>query len=269
MATGVAATIAVFSIAFLAIVACLAWRALSLDIRLREERRRSRALAEAVRTVAEAASDGEAATQAALFQAMGRLIPCRLFLYFRADGDFLRCVDGWGAAARAWRGVRLQRDGVENVVTLAARTGRTQVLSGPGGLRPLVPEEPRSLALAIRYRDRISGVLYAGGLARVPEMESVELVAALCAAGAGALEAAARVEHHVSEATTDGLTGLLTPRAFRLRLARDLAAVHRHGSFQARQRSLRPRCRRCALAFDGADPARVLRRRACRDRAQR
>ncbi|TAM85954.1 GGDEF domain-containing protein, partial [bacterium] len=229
MATGGAtAGLAVLSLALLALAVFITRHVFILRRSLREERVRSRTLADAVRDVAQASADGGLAARAALFASVARLLPARLLLYFRADGELLSCVDGWGPTAPAWRGVRLQRDGVENVVTAAARTGCTHVLSdGRGALRPLVPEEQRSLALAIRHRDRLRGVLYAGGLATVPPSEAIELATLLSTACAGALEAAARIEHHVTEAITDGLTGLLTPRAFRLRLTRALApAAH-------------------------------------------
>jgi len=223
MATGVVAALSL-TVALAALPAALlvrraaAWRA-----QARAERARSRALAEAMREVAHAAADGEAAARAALFRTVARLLPCRLLLYFRAEGELLRCADGWGATAPAWRDVRLQRDGAENVVASAARTGRAQVLTAePGSPRPLVPEEPRSLALPIHHRDRLCGVLYAGGLARAPVAGALELATLLGEACGGALEAASRIERHVSEATTDGLTGLLTPRAFRVRLAREM-----------------------------------------------
>ncbi|TAM76365.1 GGDEF domain-containing protein [bacterium] len=234
MATGAAtAGIAVFSIALLVLAAVMARRVFVLRGSLRDERVRSRALADAVREVAQASADGEAAARAALFASVARLLPARLLLYFRADDGLLHCVDGWGPTASAWRGVRLQRDGIENVVTMAARTGCTQVLGGSGGtVRPLVPEQQRSLALAIRHRDRLCGVLYAGGLPAPPASEAVELATLLSTACAGVLEAAARIEHHVAEAITDGLTGLLTPRAFRLRLTRALAPVA-HDRFAA------------------------------------
>ena len=234
MATGGAtAGLAVLSLALLALAALMTRRVFVLRRSLRDERVRSRALADAVRDVAQASADGELAARAALFASVARLLPARLLLYFRADDELLCCVDGWGPTAPAWRGVRLQRDGAENVVTAAARTGCTHVLSEScGTLRPLVPEEQRSLALAIRHRDRLRGVLYAGGLAMVPPSEAIELATLLSTACAGALEAAARIEHHVTEAITDGLTGLLTPRAFRLRLTRALAPAS-HDRFAA------------------------------------
>ncbi|MDE2572400.1 MAG: GGDEF domain-containing protein, partial [bacterium] len=197
--------------------------------RLGEERSRSRALAEAVREVAQAAADGEAAARAALFHAVARLVPCQLLLFFRAEREDLLCTDGLGATAAAWRGVCLRRDEGENVVALAARTGRAQFSSRGRGTatQPLVPDAPRSMALAIFHRDRLCGVLYAGGLARSPNADSIELATLLGEACGGTLEAASRIERHVAEATTDGLTGLLTPRAFRARLAEELAPAAR------------------------------------------
>ncbi|TAM60534.1 GGDEF domain-containing protein [bacterium] len=228
MAAGVATVwIVVLSIALSASAAFMLRRLFVLRRSLREERLRGRALADAVREVAQASAEGEAAARGALFAAVARLLPARLLLYFQADGELLRCVDGWGPTAPAWRGVQLLRDGAGNVVTLAASTGCAQVLRTGGAVRPLIPEQRCAAALVIRHRDRLCGVLYAGGLPTAPTPEALELATLLSTACAGALEAGARIERHVTEAITDGLTGLLTPRAFRLRLARALApAAH-------------------------------------------
>ena len=194
-------------------------RALRLRVRLLEARQRDRlaamsALAEASRVSPEAVLERVDAGLRALEPAADAV------LVYVPRGDELECVRASGARADAYLGSRLRRDG-DRLPARAARAMHRLRLDANG----VLPTDRDAIALPIRDGDGILGVVYLGSARAAIERADalVETVERAAPAYALALERA----RDRRSATYDGLTGLLTPHAFRARLREALSEARR------------------------------------------
>jgi len=213
-------------LAALAFAVAFAWawmrsRALIVRVRLLEARER-----ESIAMLTELAAAARSSPDAVLervARALGELEPAiDAVLAYVPDGEDLVCTLARGARAEPFAGARVRRDG-ESAPARAARSHHRE-----RGLARVVPGECDGIALPLLDADRLVAVFYAS--AREPLRRTEPL--ARCVARAEPAFALARERaSDVRDATFDGLTGLLTARAFRSRLKDALGSAGRaHGS---------------------------------------
>lgn len=133
---------------------------------------------------------------------------------FVPEGNDLTCIFAGGARAEHYEGLRLQRDSSCAIPAQAAAAGHRARAAAGGAL---IPTDRRALAVPMRVDDEVRAVVYvssAGTNGAFDEDAIVRTIEHASAPWAIALER----EADRSDATYDGLTGLLTPRAFRARL---------------------------------------------------
>lgn len=208
----------------LAVVACAAIgaavatsriRVLQLRLRLLEARERS-----GIALLAELAACARISPHAVLERlavAVADLDPAiDAVLAYVPDGEELLCGTSFGPRAGAFRGHRVRRDGASAPARAAAARHRI-VATGA-----LIPGDGDALAIPLLDGDRVLAVVYAAGARGSIRRDDA---APLCIARAAPSYAlAVERARDVREATFDGLTGLLTPRAFRSRLREVLSA---------------------------------------------
>lgn len=133
---------------------------------------------------------------------------------FVPDGNDLACIFAGGVRAEHFEGLRLQRDTSCALPAQAAAAGH-RARGEAGGV--LIPTDRRAIAVPMRVDDDVRAVVYvssAGTNGPFDEDAIVRTIEHASAPWAIALER----EADRSDATYDGLTGLLTPRAFRAKL---------------------------------------------------
>jgi diguanylate cyclase (GGDEF)-like protein len=141
-------------------------------------------------------------------------------MVFEPQGEELVCVCADGSRAQYFERLRLRRDAREFLPSRAAIDGHRAV--GADGV--VVPTDRRALAVPMRDRVGLRAVIYASsGLAEPLEGEEAVISAIEYAGSAYGL--ALDWEATRSDATYDGLTGLLTPRAFRERLRDEVSRL--------------------------------------------
>jgi diguanylate cyclase (GGDEF)-like protein len=206
-------------------------------VALKRRRRRAAAISfertrdEAVRAVTSLVEASRTSSDAVLHELQTRLqhidgnLDCMLI--FTIAGDELRCAFSGGSRAEHYRQLALRRDDERALPAIAARLG-CRVLAPSGGA-VLLPTDRRALAVPMIDGRVLRCVAYASspcdrGIA-MPE----QLVRAISAATLPYSIAIER-ESDRADATHDGLTGLLGPRAFRQRLHEQLAVPHAAGT---------------------------------------
>ncbi len=134
------------------------------------------------------------------------------------NGEELECVYADGARVEHYSGVRLRRDTSDYLPSRAALAGHRA--SGTDGV--LVPTDRCALAVPMTDAVGLRAVIYASSSA-VDELMGEETIVRTIEHAAMPYVIALERELARADATYDGLTGLLTPRAFRNRLRGEIA----------------------------------------------
>jgi len=190
-------------------------RDLRLRVRLLEARERDRL--DGMSALAEASRVSPEAVLALVDAALRAIEPgADAFLCYVPRGDELECVRASGARTEAYLASRLRRDG-DRLPARAARALHRARLQDDG----VLPTDLDAIALPFRDGDELLGVAYlASARSSIERPDAlVEAVERAAPAYALALERA----RDRRSATFDGLTGLLTPHAFRARLRETIA----------------------------------------------
>ncbi len=215
------------AISALALVASLtalaAWRAHG---RLRDRhahidalRARETYVLDATRDFMEASRISSDAVIARLAESVRRRDPALdTFLLFAPEGEELACTYADGARAHYYRSMRLRRDGGEALPSLAACAGHRIA----GVDRPLVPNDRSALAVPMADRGGLHAVVYVSSCTASRSCDEETIVRTIEHA-ASPFALAIERESARAEATYDGLTGLMTPRALRERLREEIA----------------------------------------------
>jgi diguanylate cyclase (GGDEF)-like protein len=130
-------------------------------------------------------------------------------LAFVPDGNDLRCRFASGARVEHYGRTAIARDDDRLLAARAAQAGHRA--SGTGGL--LVPTDRRAIAVPMTTSAGLHAVVYAS--TRGDEALDDDAVVRCIEQAASPFALALEREAKLAEATYDGLTGLLTPRAFR------------------------------------------------------
>jgi len=190
-------------------------RRLGLRVRLLEARERDRL--DGMSALAEASRVSPEAVLALVDAALRALEPgADAFLCYVPSGDELECVRASGARTEAYVGSRIRRDG-DRLPARAARASHRVRLRDDG----VLPNDRDAIAAPLRDGDGVLGVVYlASARSHLERPDAlVEAVERAAPAYALALERA----RDRRSATYDGLTGLLAPHAFRVRLRETIA----------------------------------------------
>lgn len=137
------------------------------------------------------------------------------FLAFAPTGEELECVYAHGPRVEHYSRVRLRRDANEFLPARAALAGHRATATMDEGM--MIPTDRRALAVPMHDESGLRAVIYVSssdGAALATEDTIVRTIEHAVSPYAVALER----EADRADATYDGLTGLLTPRAFRARL---------------------------------------------------
>ena len=169
---------------------------------------------EAIGTLLEASRRSSDAVIEALAQTVSSRDPAiDAVLAFRPSGDELECTFARGPRVEHYAGVRLRRDCDEYLPARAALAGHRA--SGYEGV--LVPTDRHALAVPIREGGNLRAVIYLSSSC-AEAIDGEDAIVRAIEHAAAPYTIALERELARADATYDGLTGLLTPRAFRNRL---------------------------------------------------
>ncbi|MHB8178029.1 MAG: GGDEF domain-containing protein [Vulcanimicrobiaceae bacterium] len=149
-------------------------------------------------------------------------------LIFEQRDEALHCVHARGAGGEYYEGLTLPIDG-ESLAARAAYRGCALTLAESSQALAPAHRWALSVPLACSRTDRV--VAYVGA-SWTPDAAAASMLTCLLEDAAAALALARERERDRSEAIFDGLTGLLTPRAFRAEVRRRierLSLVHGAG----------------------------------------
>lgn len=227
-------TIVALSCACVALAA-IAWRYVRLArarlALLRLLDRRESVVLEAVRSLVHASRDSADAVLATLDRVVRDFDPAVDAVFaFEPDHEELACVYASGARTDHVRNVRVPRHDTSSLPARAALLGHRAMLEARE--QALIPTDRYALAVPMLDAGTLRGVVYVSSRERalVAHEAIVQTIAYAGAPYAVALER----EADRAQATYDGLTGLLTPRAFRTllferinrsRLSRDVVSL--------------------------------------------
>ncbi|MEA2688385.1 MAG: hypothetical protein QOD51_992, partial [Candidatus Eremiobacteraeota bacterium] len=222
--------------------AALRWRAAA---RASERARRASraegvAFANAIRRLAGAARDSVRAVREEIASAVRVLAPAvdGVLLYEQHDGALL-CVGAFGARFAYFAGARAAFDDASSLAARAFAAGHH--VAWPGAPAAAVhPGDAAALAVPLTL-DAGRGCVIVAASQRALDAAAVERIVALADHASPAYMIALDRENDRRNAEYDGLTGLLTPRAFRQRL----------GALVERSRFVPPA--RLALVFADTD----------------
>jgi diguanylate cyclase (GGDEF)-like protein len=138
-------------------------------------------------------------------------------LLYEDDGTALRCTAASGDRFAYFAGTSVAKGDRSALVARALVAGHRVTLAD-GTVRPLHPADLAALAVPLA-RDAGKACVLAVASQRVLDGDALERIVTLAAQAAPAYLIALDREHDRHRAEYDGLTGLLTPRAFRQRLA--------------------------------------------------
>jgi diguanylate cyclase (GGDEF)-like protein len=212
-------------LALLAVCAMLAAVAWNLARLLREARVaaervrvRERHAIGTVRTLLEASRRSSADVIACVSAAVREAEPAiDAVLAFVPAGDELMCVYSEGPRVEHYARLAVRRDDDRYLPALAARDGHRAC--GPDGM--LVPTDRSAVAVPMMDRGGLHAVVYASS--RESELSSEDAIVQSIEHATSPYVLALDREHDRADATYDGLTGLLTPRAFRTALREEIA----------------------------------------------
>jgi diguanylate cyclase (GGDEF)-like protein len=198
-------------------------RANALSASVREATRalrRERWLRESAHALADAARRSSAAVLAELDDRLRALDPrFDAVLAFSVIGSELACAYSSGSRSEHFRHLRLRRDDARAMVARAASSRCRVAFNGDGAV---LPSDRNAVAVPL-CDGEVRAVVYASSATYFEAFDDAFVEAIEAAAGPYA--AAIERESDRIDATHDGLTGLLSPRAFRRRLHEELARV--------------------------------------------
>jgi diguanylate cyclase (GGDEF)-like protein len=182
-------------------------------------REREEFVLDAVRELLDASRRSSDAVIEALAQTIRRRDPAiDAVLAFTPSGEELECVFVDGPRAEHYSGVRLRRDAAEYLPSRAALAGHRA--AGCEGV--LIPTDRCGLAVPVADATGLRAVIYASSCA-AEAIDGEEAIVRTIEHAASPYAIALERELACADATYDGLTGLLTPRAFRTRLRDEIA----------------------------------------------
>ncbi|MGZ3507506.1 MAG: diguanylate cyclase [Vulcanimicrobiaceae bacterium] len=202
-------------------------RVRALVLKLDEMERRESSILEGVRVLTAASRDSSAAVLAALDQTLRVLDPTiDDVIVFAPDAEELACIYAAGIRSAHFAGVHVRRDRPDELPAAAACAGHRIELTR--GRRAIIPTDRSALAIPMLDGRGLSAVVYAAS-ARSDRFGDPDALVRIVAQTASPYALAREREADRASATYDGLTGLLTPRAFRNRLQEEVA-IARLGS---------------------------------------
>jgi diguanylate cyclase (GGDEF)-like protein len=139
-------------------------------------------------------------------------------LIFDEEDGQLACVAASGARVMYFTGVRIARSDLRTLPALALARGHRATL-GENGARGFHPADAFAVAVPLRRDAGCASVVYAAAPQTIDD-EALEAVVALADHAGFAYALAHEREAYLRRAEYDALTGLLSPRALRERLAR-------------------------------------------------
>ena len=210
--------------------ALAAWRAQS---RLRERHAyidalhsREEFVLEAMREFIDASRVSSEAVIARLCETIRRREPeIDAMLAFSPRGEELAVFYATGARVEHFESVKVRRDVESTLPARAAAAGHRAV----GSAGTMIPTDRYALAVPMKDRSGLHAVLYCSSTNAFGVAEEDTIVRTIEHA-ASPFALALERESDRADATYDGLTGLLTPRAFRDRLRSDVARMHLRAS---------------------------------------
>jgi diguanylate cyclase (GGDEF)-like protein len=180
-------------------------------------RERDAAVIESMRRLGNAALRSCDDVRAEIDAAVRRIAPAvDAVLLFDDDAAELACTFASGDRVAYFAGARIARTDLALLPARALVDGHRAVLGA--GQRSFHPADAFALAVPLPRDDGRSSVLYVAAPVRVDD-DRVETIVALAESAAFAYALAGEREADRRRAEYDALTGLLTPRAFRERLA--------------------------------------------------
>lgn len=175
---------------------------------------------EGLRRLGLAATESAAAVRAELDRAIRSAAPAvDVVLFFEEENEALRCVAGSGSRGLCFRGVRLARDDLETLPALALAQGRRA--SVDDGVRGFHPADAFAIAIPLAVTAGPRCVVYVAACGTVDDACREDIVL-LADHASFAYSLAWERTANAERAEIDALTGLLTPRALRERLATTL-----------------------------------------------
>lgn len=173
---------------------------------------------ETVRALLTASRDSSAAVLGTLASAIARCDPSLdAFLAFVPSGDELVCRAAKGPRTEHYPALRIRRDAVELLAARAANAGHRAC----GATGVLVPTDRWAIAAPMCDRRGLHGVIYASST-RAGDNSAADTIVRIVDHATLPFALAIERESDRAHATYDGLTGLLTPRAFRERVAAEI-----------------------------------------------
>lgn len=219
-------------VAVAAIVGCcvLVSRMRSLRLQLRLTQRREAEGLEGLRALCAASRIGVDATLETLDDRLRRLdTAVEIVAIFEADLSDLTCIFSRGSRAELLPGLRVAQCDSKALPAIALRAGRC--VEGFRGEAFLLANDRAAVAMPLVDSDRTWAVVYVGTL-RSAFADPRTLAEAIGRAALPYALARER-ERDRASATFDGLTGLLTPHAFRERLHDEIAGMPLRGGAYA------------------------------------
>jgi diguanylate cyclase (GGDEF)-like protein len=213
-----------FSGLALALLAALAWRVrLAFVENRRANERSSRLLLDAMGEFVEASRASSDAVRVALDRVLREFDSSIDSVFvFEPLGDELVCAYASGSRAEHFRDVRLRRDDLRTIVAKAA-LDRCRARA-PAGAGAIVPTDRAALAVPLHDGDELRAIVYASS-SNANALTDVDALVGAAERAAIPYAIALEREADRADATYDGLTGLLTPRAFRKTLHQEVANI--------------------------------------------
>jgi diguanylate cyclase (GGDEF)-like protein len=207
-----------------AVLLILGWhahrRARSLAAQIRVFETREAHLLAAVRSFINASRVSSASVIETLARTLTRNEPAiDTVLAFAPDGDDLACVYSDGARAEHYRELRMRRDAQDALPARAALAGHRITAFAGGDV--MIPTDRAAIAVPLHDEASLRAVLYVSSSEAATQWSEDAIVRTIEHAAAPYSIAIER-EADRADATYDGLTGLLTPRAFRIRLQEEI-----------------------------------------------
>ncbi|MFN2459857.1 MAG: diguanylate cyclase [Candidatus Velthaea sp.] len=185
---------------------------------LRLAREREVAFVDAARRLADAARASIDDVRVEIDRAVRGVAPAvDAVLIFEERDAQLACVAAFGERVGYFAGMRLALDDADALVTRAIARAHRVLLADERGARPLHPGDGCAAAIPLVLAAGRTCVLYAAAPGGVTA-EDVDRIVALVDQATPAYRIALERADDRARAEYDGLTGLLSPRAFRTRL---------------------------------------------------
>jgi diguanylate cyclase (GGDEF)-like protein len=184
---------------------------------LRVAGERERAFVESSRRLADAAREGSGAVRDEIVRAASAIAPAiDGVLVYEEDDGALTCGFAHGDRVAYFAGSRAALDDATSLPSRAIAAGHRVTLRDPG-TRPIHPADGAALAVPLALDPGRSAALVLAARTAL-DGEMVDRLVTLADQAAPAYRIAREREDDRQRAEYDGLTGLLTPRAFRQRL---------------------------------------------------